>query len=123
MAESLKKQLGHCFEQLDENNQKGLVLYAQFLLQQQVPKDIVIEKPEFVPGPENEKVVAAIKRLSAIYFMIDKKHVLDKSSQLMTEHMLNGRDAVSVINELEQLFDGEYQNYCLHKQQEIEKND
>jgi hypothetical protein len=55
--------------------------------------------------------VAAIKRLSDTYFMLDRSLLLDETSSLMTAHLMSGRSAVEVVDELEQLFQQKYQEY------------
>ncbi|MBL4762607.1 MAG: hypothetical protein JKY93_07915, partial [Gammaproteobacteria bacterium] len=57
---------------------------------------------------KNETVIAAVKRLSNNYFMLDKDVLLHKTSALMTAHMLQGRESEAVIADLEALFEGEY---------------
>jgi len=37
--------------------------------------------------------------------------LLNETSSLMTQHIVQGRDAVEVIDDLETLFDQHYQNY------------
>jgi hypothetical protein len=54
-------------------------------------------------------VVAAIKRLSQTYFMLDKTRMLGHTSGLMTQHIMAGREAREVIDELEAIFRREYE--------------
>lgn len=70
---------------------------------------VEIPKPENIPRPENEKVVAAVKRLSKTYFMLDKKAMLSETSELMTQHIIQRRDVIEVIDELEAVFSRQYQ--------------
>ena len=56
-------------------------------------------------------MVKAIKRLSTTYFMLERTQMLDETSSLMMSHVLQGRDAESVIDELEVLFEKHYQQY------------
>ena len=72
-----------------------------------------IPEPEVIPRPQDEKVVAAVKRLSKTYFMLDKKKMLGVTSDLVTQHLLHGRDALEVIDELERVFE---ENYLQMKQ-------
>jgi hypothetical protein len=67
-----------------------------------------IPPPEDIPRPDDEKVVAAVKRLSKTYFMLDKKTMLGVTSDLVTQHILHGREAAEVIDELESLFEQHY---------------
>ena len=56
-----------------------------------------------------ERVVAAVKRLSKTYFMLDKSKMLGATSDLVTQHIMQGREASDVIDELEQVFIDQYQ--------------
>ena len=46
--------------------------------------------------------------------MLDKATLLNDTSRLMTEHILQGRDKIEVIDELETLFLQHYQK-CSHE--------
>ena len=70
-----------------------------------------IIEPELTPRPETESVIAAIKRLSQGYPMLNKEKLFDKTSTLMTAHIMQGRDIVEVIDEIELVFKGHYEEY------------
>ena len=53
-------------------------------------------------------MVAAVKRLSRTYYMLDKKKMLGVTSDLVTQHLLQGRDSSDVIDELEAIFEQQY---------------
>ncbi len=72
------------------------------------PEPVEIPPPAEIPRPEEEKVVAAVKRLSQTYFMLDKKKMLGMTSDLVTQHVLHGREATAVIDELERAFAEQY---------------
>ena len=59
-------------------------------------------------GESVESVVAAIRRLSTSYPMLDRRRLLNVTSSRMTQHTLHGRPAPEVIDELEQVFAAEY---------------
>lgn len=103
------KALVDLFSMLDEDRQASLFDYAEFLLSKGGAVQQDIGKPVEVPKPENETVVGAIKRLKQTYPMIDSMEVFADASDLMTEHMVNGRDAEEVINEIEALFESTYE--------------
>jgi hypothetical protein len=42
--------------------------------------------------------------------MLDRSKMLNETSVLMTQHVISGRDAVEVIDELEILFRRHYEN-------------
>jgi hypothetical protein len=44
-----------------------------------------------MPRPSQESVVAAIKRLSKTYEMLDRGPMLNETSALMSAHVLQGR--------------------------------
>jgi hypothetical protein len=43
--------------------------------------------------------------------MLERDKMLDDTSSLMMKHVMQGRDACSVINDLERLFEQHYQRY------------
>ena len=104
-------QLLDCFNQLAPALQQSLLDYAAFLAAQAPASSTTasVPEPEVIPRPAEESVVAAIKRLSASYFMLDKPELLNETSLLMSQHVLQGREARAVIDELEALFDRHYQ--------------
>lgn len=102
------KSLIEIFETLDAERQVSLFDFAEFL---QSKGDLVTkevgERVE-IHRPEKESVVGAIKRLKETYPMIDSMKVFSSASELMTEHMVKGRDANEVIDEMEQIFENFY---------------
>lgn len=68
-----------------------------------------ISTPQAIPRPAQESVVKAIKRLSQTYPMLDKSTLLNEASQLLSQHVLQGRAASDVIDELEVLFQTRYE--------------
>ena len=53
-------------------------------------------------------MVAAIKRLKKNYPMISQKALLNETSELMMQHMMQGKVSADVIDELELLFDNKF---------------
>jgi len=111
---NLEKKILLNFRHLSEQEQNTLLDFSEFLVNKNTNSKQAIEpeKPVQIPRPADESVVAAIKRLSKSYPMVNKSGVLDQAAQMMTEHMLNGKEAQIVINELEVLFSEKYQQYC-----------
>ena len=118
-----REQLLACLQTLSAEEQRSLVDFAQFLAQRRADgafPDLScmpvapaaaaapLPEPKAIERPESEKVVAAIKRLSQSYFMLDKTRMLGHTSGLMTQHIMAGRDAREVIDELEAVFRREY---------------
>ncbi len=106
------------FESLSVADKVAVSSFAEFLLSRSgstgaaesgsLAADADIPEPEQIPRPQDEKVVAAVKRLSKSYFMLDKSKMLGVTSDLVTQHVLQGREAVEVIDELEQVFENHY---------------
>ena len=114
MSRKYQDKIAGVLEGLSPADQEAVLNFAEFLLSRTpTPGTIAaarveIPEPELCPRPQDEKVVAAIKRLSKVYYMLDKNKMLGVTSELMTQHILQGRDAVEVIDELEQVFADHY---------------
>ena len=67
--------------------------------------------PDIIPRPDKESVVKAIKRLRATYHMLDQNRLFNETSQHMTSHLLHGKPAAEIIDELEAMFARHYQHY------------
>ncbi|HPQ94204.1 MAG: hypothetical protein KDI44_06715 [Thiothrix sp.] len=116
-----EKRLRRLFRQLPEQDRATLLRFAEFLAAgpAAVPvTDARLVEPLTIPRPERESVVKAIRRLSATYPMLDKERLLHQTSGLMSEHVIKGRAAAEIIDELEALFAGQYQQF----KAELEKN-
>ena len=111
MFNSEQHRLQQIFKQLPPEHQQMLLAFAEFLQTRVVLKSAPPLQPKYIPRPPEESVVEAIKRLSQSYPMLEKARMLDKTSSLMTEHILQGRDKVSVIDELEMIFEQHYEEY------------
>ncbi|HED15514.1 MAG TPA: Crp/Fnr family transcriptional regulator [Gammaproteobacteria bacterium] len=98
------KELTLLFGKLDEDRQQQLLEFARFLVERHPQQEIIISEPGKIERPEEESVVGAMKRLSRTYPMLDKQHLFNEASALMGEHMLQGREAAGVIDELEAVF-------------------
>ncbi len=106
-----RKLLKH-YSGLDDQGRESLLAFAEFLLQRQGDDTGQPERnlpPKSIPRPVDESVVGAIKRLSESYFMLDKSLLFSDTSSLMTSHIMQGRPAEEVIDELEALFERIYQ--------------
>ncbi|HIE32782.1 MAG TPA: Crp/Fnr family transcriptional regulator [Thermodesulfobacteriaceae bacterium] len=107
------------FSRLDAPHRASLHAFAEFLCQQQEQEEQgnassvapEIQVPEDIPRPEEESVVAAMRRLTATFPMVNRDALLDRATALMTSHMLQGQPVAQVIDELEVLFDEHYQIY------------
>ena len=103
-----EKQLLAIYRQLPAEDAQTLEAFAEFLQQRATPEAVDLSIQD-IPRPAQESVVAAIKRLSNTYPMLDKGKVLNETSALMSQHIIQGRAAQEVIDELEQLFRSHYQ--------------
>ena len=107
------------FGKLSAADRDAVTSFAEFLLSRSgsrvtasspVPAvSAAIPEPESLPRPAEERVVAAVKRLSKTYFMLDKSKMLGATSDLVTQHIMQGREAAEIIDELEQVFTDQYQ--------------
>lgn len=68
-------------------------------------------KPQIIPRPDNERVVDALKRLSTSYPMLEKKQLLDKASSMVAQHVMFGKPAKTVIDEIEAMFSEAYKKF------------
>ena len=105
------------YTRLDPERRRSLLAFAAFLMQQQeeVPKEeepAPVEHPLAIPRPAKESVVGAIKRLSQTYPMLERSELLDETSALMSAHIMQGREAAAVIDDLEALFRSHYERYA-----------
>lgn len=104
------------FQQLSTQDGHALLRFAAFLAgdqaaaetdpseQQNVDDASAIPQPQITERPQNERVVDALKRLSNAYPMLEKKKLLDKASGLVAQHIMFGKPAKDVIDEIEKLF-------------------
>ena len=127
------------YRQLSEHDAHSLIRFAEFLagyevatakIVDQANQDLIetaevevgddqtstsadsIPLPEKIERPEQERVVDALKRLSATYPMLDKKHLLDKASELVAQHVMFGKPAKQVIDEVEEVFSQAYAKFA-----------
>ncbi|MEJ2344913.1 MAG: Crp/Fnr family transcriptional regulator [Gammaproteobacteria bacterium] len=104
------KRLQKIFTALGPEQRRTLLEFAEYLQARHGLESPPPSEPERIPRPPEETVVGAIKRLSQSYPMIDKAKILHRTSALMAQHVMHGRDAVEVIDELETVFEEHYQS-------------
>jgi len=97
-------------ERLSPEEQHTLIDYAEFMVSRSTH---AIEpdnnEPVALPRPDNESVVAAMRRLSETYPMLNLDKLLHEASGLMSEHIMQGRAAIEVIDDLQVLFERHYE--------------
>lgn len=105
-----ERRLLRLFRALTPGKQSSLMDYGAFLLQRELP-DVpeIPAEPLAIPRPAQESVVKAIKRLRETYPMIDRAKILHDTSACMTRHLVHGKPAAEVIDELETLFRGHFE--------------
>lgn len=114
MADDLRAEIIGLLDRIDARGQKSLRDFAAFIAERYPAESTdrqatTLAEPKHAPRPDNESVIKAIKRLSDCYPMIDRDSVFNKTSALMTAHVMQGRAAEEVIDELEALFAAEYE--------------
>jgi hypothetical protein len=109
-----ERRLGRLFRALDPQSRETLLAFAEFLATGREPSRVVDQAPQQPlpePRPADESVVAAIRRLRRVYPMLAGASLLNEASSLMAAHVMHGRPAQEVIDELEQLFASRYDEY------------
>ena len=104
-----EKELLRLFRALPIEQQDTLCAFAEFLNSRAVDTPLEIGEPENIPRPAEEKVVQAIKRLRMTYPTLDHSKMLHEISEHMTQHVMMGKPAAVVINELETVFRQHYE--------------
>ncbi len=104
------------FRALPEEAQRSVIHFCDFLSSQNPVSEQNIALPKEIIRPDKESVVLAIRRLSDTYFMLDKDNILNEASSLMSQHILQGREAIEVIDELEVLFKKYYDEQVTENQ-------
>lgn len=110
--DSRERRLTQLFRQLSPAHQDTLLAFAEFLAgraDEGAQAPAAVAAPEPIPRPEEESVVKAIKRLTRTYPMLDHSHMLGRTSDLVSQHVLQGRAAREVIDELEAIFREHYE--------------
>ncbi len=103
-----QRRLLRLYRDMPDSARESLLSFAEFLVQQHPAAEPMAAPPSTQPGiirrPESESVVAALRRLAQSFPMLDKGELLHEASDLMSAHVLQGRPAAEVIDELEALF-------------------
>lgn len=112
-----QKRLLRHFSRLGEQDRAALVAFAEFLATREGAENAASPVPEAVlpkriPRPSQETVIGAIKRLSETYYMLDRSALLTETSSLMSAHIMHGRIAPEVIDDLEALFASYYRQHA-----------
>jgi hypothetical protein len=92
-----------------------LLTFAEFLAQRNTQTETIPMAPLEIPRPDEETVIGAVKRLSRTYPMLNKDAMLHETSGLVAQHLLHGRPATEVIDELESMFRHQYETLHITK--------
>ena len=112
MSSREERKLLSLYASMTPAGQSALIEYAEFLSARHRAEQHYTD-PLDIPRPEGESVVAAIKRLSKTYPMLDRQALLHETSSFMMQHMMQGREAVHVIDDLEIYFRTQYEQYSM----------
>jgi hypothetical protein len=112
---SEERRVTRLYRSLSATDRAILIAFGEFLAQRALgaaaPGPAARREPEVIERPGRETVVAALKRLRLVYTMLDHGVLLHEASALMSTHVLQGRPAANVIDELEALFARHYTAY------------
>lgn len=106
-----KARLNQLLAQLPEAQQNQLLEFAEFLAERYPMQHPVPAEPVEIERPESETVVSAMKRLRESYPMLDPEKLLHETSTLMSAHLLQGKPADQIIDELERVFRQHYEAF------------
>jgi hypothetical protein len=113
--ETPEQELLRLYRKLAAGERATLLAFAEFLGSRRVAGSVTspgkpakVREPEVTERPEQESVVAGLKRLSRTYPMLDKSEMLSATSDLVATHIMQGTDAAIVIDELEAIFEKHY---------------
>lgn len=106
-SSSQEQALLRLFRRLAPAQRQSLLDFAHFLGDRAVTgesDDGLPSEPLGLPRPDQETVIEAIRRLSRNYPMLNRDELLHETAALMSSHVLQGRSAPEVIDDLEALF-------------------
>lgn len=98
-----EQRLLEILDRLSPEQARQLLEYAEFLFARHGGEEAPAV-PLDIERSADESVVVAIKRLRMTYPMLDPAKLLNETYDLMTQHVMQGRAAIEVIDELEVLF-------------------
>jgi len=109
IVKSEEKKIVSLYKNLSEGDRQSLMAFAEFLSSRTVVVDEPLGEPLDIAAKDNESVVGALKRLAKMYPMLDKSKMLNDTSVLVSQHVIQGRAKEEVIRELEVMFNEYYQ--------------
>lgn len=107
-----ERKLLHLFREMPEARRDTFLAFGEFLLNRALQDEPAPSaEPVGIPRPEKESVIKAIQRLRATYPMVEASKLLNDTSNFMTQHIIHGKPAAEVVDELEICFRRHYDNY------------
>ena len=101
--------LAGIYDMLPEQDQKALFDFAEFLKSRAPEIEPQVMVPLDIPRPENESVIAAIKRLNKTYPMIKRSSLLHETSNFMMQQVVAGKAGTEVTDQMENMFNEKFQ--------------
>lgn len=83
--------------------------FAGYLADKYPADEQASEEMNPIPRPDDESVIAAIKRLAKTYPMLDKRILFDQTSAAMSAHVLQEVSSKESIDRLEGVFRKAYE--------------
>lgn len=109
MKTNAEKKLIQLFRELTDEQRDTVLAFVEFLTLRQADAPPAIPQfPLAIPRPSVESVVGALKRLRETYPMLNMDQLLHEASGHMQKHVLQGKPAKEVIDDLEALFARHY---------------
>jgi hypothetical protein len=111
-----EKKLLKLLSSLSEVDRSAVVAFAEYLhhRQQGIGTATSPSLPVAIARPAGESVPAALKRLRLSYPMLEAADLLAEAADLLSQHLMLGRSASGVIDDMEALFLRHYQHYRAH---------
>lgn len=106
-----QKLLLNWFDAMNQVGQQALLEYAEFLSIRHQITESVSQEPLLIERPVDESVVVAIRRLRKTYPMLDTQQLLHETSAFMMQHMMQGRSAKEVVDDLEIYFKQQFEAF------------
>lgn len=113
MSKDTSQRLATILQGLSSAKRTSLLDFAEFLHAQDNEGlgASIVKEPLSIPRPGEETVVKAIQRLTVTYPMIDVAALMNESTALVSQHVMEGRAAIEVIDDLETLFQSHYERF------------
>lgn len=112
MRTNQEKKLIQAFRELSDEQRDTALAFIEFLnLRKAEAVPAVPQFPLAIPRPAEESVVKALKRLRETYPMLNMDQLLHEASGHMQKHVLQGKPAPEVIDDLEAMFAKHFEVY------------